>query len=123
MLMRAKVDFFQVEAGQREIDRRLQNWARWLRNVGTGGARGVFAMVRSARSADDRDGPVVVDGADAAQVQRAVSALPEKHRHAINWSYVDGGNPRRAAQRLAVSLEGLALLVRDARQMLINRNA
>lgn len=123
MLMRAKVDYFQVEGHHREIDRRLQNWARWLYSGGGGGARGVFALVQSAPDPADRGGPALVDGADAAVMQRAVVALPEKHRHAINWAYAKCGNPRREAQRLAVSLEGLGLLVRDARQMLLNRKA
>jgi hypothetical protein len=47
--------------------------------------------------------------------------LPDAHSFAVQWSYVFGGNPRRAAQRVGETLAGLDRLVNDGRQMLINR--
>lgn len=62
-----------------------------------------------------------VDSRDAAQIAKAVTALPEQHRLAINWHYVKPIGPLRMARALGVTREGLAHLVRDGRQMLINR--
>jgi DNA-directed RNA polymerase specialized sigma24 family protein len=63
-----------------------------------------------------------VDTSDAIKIAKAVVALPAPHRAAVNWSYIKPISPRRAAQAIGTSLEGLALYLRDGRQMLINRN-
>jgi DNA-directed RNA polymerase specialized sigma24 family protein len=64
-----------------------------------------------------------VDRLDAAQIAKAVATLPVKHRSALNWHYVKPVSPKRACQALGESMEGLALLVRDGRQILINKKA
>jgi DNA-directed RNA polymerase specialized sigma24 family protein len=66
---------------------------------------------------------VAVDGMDAQRIAKAVGHLPEPHRKALHWSYIRPVNPRRAASDLGTTLDGLALLVRDGRQMLVNREA
>jgi hypothetical protein len=63
----------------------------------------------------------MVDAIDAHLMEKAVYALPEKHRFAIRWWYVFGGNPSGAARQAAVSKECLAELVREGRTMLCNR--
>jgi DNA-directed RNA polymerase specialized sigma24 family protein len=62
-----------------------------------------------------------VDTLDAVLLEKAVSALPEKHRAAVRWSYVHAGNPVAMARALAVSKQGLSDLVGDGRTMLQNR--
>ncbi len=65
----------------------------------------------------------VLDTGDAVKVAKAVAALPQSNRTAINWHNVKPVSPKRACQELGTTMEGLARLVRDGRQMLSNREA
>ena len=122
--MRVKVDFHVVEEGHRAIDGRLRNWAVWCNGSMGGEVHPMWRLYRAPPSRSDAvSAGSAVDRIDAARIAKAVAALPDRHRRALNWCYVRPCAPRRAAQALAVSLEGLALLVRDGRQMLINRGA
>jgi hypothetical protein len=38
---------------------------------------------------------IPVDAHDASKVGKGVAALPESHRMAIHWSYLQGGSPKR----------------------------
>lgn len=126
MLMRVQettVDYNHVQAHHEAIDARLRNWARWVivRPHGWQTAP-MFRMYQSR--VRQWEAPVIqnpVDTLDAVVVEKAVSALPEKHRAAIRWSYVHAGNPVAMARALAVSKQGLAGLVGDGRAMLQNR--
>jgi len=125
MLMKvAPVDFHAVEAHQRDIDRRLQNWGRWCNGTTAPMTSPMFRMtpppprVRGDLAYQSSN---PVDAMDAAKVAKAVAALPQAHRSAINWSYVKPVSPKRACQAIGTSMEGLQWLVRDGRQMLINQ--
>lgn len=128
MLMKVKnyVDFHQVEPHQREIDARLQNWARWCRGTTVPMTSPMFRMVppppRVRGDMAYQTAGAVVDRMDAAKIAKAVAALPQGHRSAINWHYVKPVSPTRACQAIGVTQEGLFTLVRDARQMLLNRS-
>lgn len=121
------IDFHLVREHHRDIDRRLANWGRWCR--GSGGAGDVapmFRMYQSPARARSRDGladqvAVATDGRDAVVIGRAVAMLPEKHRKALQWAYVRPCTPSKAARDIDVSMEHLAQLLHDGRQMLINR--
>lgn len=65
--------------------------------------------------------PIPLKPLEAMEVEKAVAALPEKHRAAVRWSYVHCGNPLAMARTLAVSKQGLADLVDAGRTMLGNR--
>jgi DNA-directed RNA polymerase specialized sigma24 family protein len=126
MLMATKltVDFHAVEDRHVEIDRRLKNWACWCRGSYSPAISPMFQMVRSAaraRGAEHTWALSAVDGMDAQRIAKAVARLPEPHRRAIQWCYVKPINPRRAAADQGTTLDGLALLLRDARTMLVNR--
>lgn len=129
MLMATKlsIDFHAVEDKHVEIHRRLENWARWCNgSFGGGGTSPMFRLYRApaqSRGAEHSWSSMPVDGMDAQRIAKAVTKLPEPHRRAILWSYVKPINPKRQAQQQGVTLEGLALLLRDGRQMLINRDA
>ena len=116
------VDFSQVPEHQREIDGRLLNWAKSIRD---GYAKNISPMFRLmpkvVRSEPGAPSVVGADHADAAVIAKAVAHLPEKHRHALVWCYVKPGAPSLAARQLAVTVRGLGDLVNDGRQMLINR--
>lgn len=121
MLMATKmVDFHAVEEHQRGIDKRLHNWAL---SCNSGGPPAVSPMFRLYRPDNWERGTtrVPVDHSDAVRIAKGVAALPIKHRKAINWAYLKPVNPRRACQEIGVSMDDLALLLRDGRQMLINR--
>ena len=65
----------------------------------------------------------VTDPIAAMRIEKQVHKLPDKHQAALRWSYVFQGPPRRAANTLGLSLEGLADHVHVARTMLKNRMA
>lgn len=120
------VDFFLVEDKHLSIHKRLENWARW--SWGGGGGSSASPMFRLYRSTVDETlrqdlshVSLPMDPLDAAAIQKGVSHLPDSQRHAINWNYLRPSNPKRESARLGVTLEGLSLLVRSARVMLINR--
>ena len=126
MATRMTIDFHHVEEKHAEIHKRLQNWALWCNGSGPAEVSPMFRLVRSAaraRGSEHTWSGIAVDGADASRISRFVGLLPEPHRRALNWCYVKPVSPRRAAAEIGTTLEGLALLVRDARQMLTNRRA
>lgn len=117
------VDFHYVSESHREIDLALTQWARWVRVKPSGWQ--THPMFRQYRShAWQWEAPIVqaaINTLEAHKTEKAVSALPEKHRDAVRWSYVFRNNPIQMARRLGVSKEGLLALVVDGRTMLINR--
>ena len=125
MLMRVQeaVDYNHVPERHTAIHARLENWRRWV-IVRPNGWQ-VAPMFRLYQSKSRQwEAPVIqnpVDTLDAVLMEKAVSALPEKHRAAIRWSYVHAGNPVAMARRLGVSKQGLADLVDAGRTMLQNR--
>lgn len=125
MLMRTKetVDYCYVNPEHEAIHARLLNWARWVRVRPNGWQ--THPMWRKALTSKQWDAmphiPVPVNTLDAADVEKAVSALPVKHREAIRWSYVHCRDPLGMARTLAVTKQGLADLVSDGRTMLNNR--
>ena len=64
---------------------------------------------------------IPLDPLDAQDIEKAVSALPDAQRFAVRWCYVYSGQPRKAAQQVGETLEGLYLLIVGGRNMLINR--
>lgn len=124
MKTREAVDFHAVEPHQREIDGRLRNWGLWCNGSNVPMTSPMFRMAPPPPRVrgDMAYSSVSVDRMDAAKIAKAVAALPASHRAAINWSYVKPVSPKRACQAIGTSMEGLALLVRDGRQMLINRS-
>ena len=122
-MKRDEIDFHAIPERQWPVDERLRNWARWCR--GSGHAA-VSPMFRGYRSSDQYSGHSVsdpVDTGDAVRVQKVFIGLPELHRHSIQWHYVYPVAPRRMAQALGLTLDGLKQAVIDARDMLKNRGA
>lgn len=117
------IDYNHVPDHHKAIHERLENWRRWVivRPHGWQTAP-MFRMYQS--KARQWEAPVIqnpVDTLDAVLLEKAVAALPEKHREAIRWNYVHAGNPLAMARTLAVSKQGLADLVDSGRTMLKNR--
>jgi DNA-directed RNA polymerase specialized sigma24 family protein len=123
-MRRDLTDFFLVEDHQLAIHGRLENWSRWVehRRLKGGKQHPMWAKsVSNARQWHEPDLREPTDELDGLAMEKGVAMLPEKHKQAIRWSYVFRGGPLNMARRLGVSKEGLMQLVRDGRQMLINR--
>lgn len=120
MKREAFVDFFAVEPHQRGMHKRLENWAQWCFSRGGNSASPMFRLYRTAEHWSRETG-IPVDVHDAAKVAKGVAMLPEPHREALQWNYVTGGSPTKARKKLGVTGEGLMRLIRDGRQMMINR--
>lgn len=118
------VDFTAVPEHQRHMHIRLENWGRWCFGAGHAQMSPMFRMYRSTEVHTSFSGMTSappVDTADAALIAKGVIALPEDHRHALAWNYVNQGSPKRACQRIGCGMAHLARLVIDGRSMLINR--
>lgn len=123
-MKREAIDFFVVESHQLEIHDRLLNWARWVRPRHQHWEHPMWKQGRS--NARQWHQPVVgegIDPLDGQRVEKAVSALPVAYRTAIRWCYVKCDSPHKIRRELAVTADGLLKLIRDARQMLLNREA
>lgn len=118
-------DFHAVEPGHREIDGRLRNWALWCTGSNVPMTSPMFRMTPPPPRVRGEIAYLMnpVDRMDAARVAKAVAALPGPHRSALNWCYIKPVSPKKACQALGTTMEGLALFVRQGRQMLINRGA
>lgn len=125
MLMRVQeaVDYNYVKPEHEAIHARLENWERWVRVRPHGWlTHPMFRMYQS--KARQWEVPVIqnpVNTLDAVLVEKAVYALPEKHREAVRWWYVYRRDPVAMARNLGVSKQGLADLVDSGRTMLGNR--
>lgn len=113
------IDFFYVAPHQKAMHLRLENWAKSCYSSGGGSASPMFRLYRPDNY--ERTSSIPVDAIDAAKVAKGVSFLPESHRLAIHWNYLQGGSPTKARQRIGCTLDGLMLLISDGRSMLINR--
>lgn len=114
------IDFFYVSPNHQEIHKRLENWARSCFSSGGSSASPMFRLYRPDNYERGAIG-LPVDHSDATKIAKGVAALPESHRLAIHWSYITGGSPTKARQRIGCTLDGLMQLIADGRQMLVNR--
>ena len=119
-MKRETVDFHVVEPAHLAIHARLENWAMWANGKPRSIVQPMFMLYRPDAYERESSG-IVIDRLDAQKVQKAVSALPEKHRAAITWQYVAPCSPIRMARALGESMSGLCDLISRARTMLKNR--
>lgn len=121
-MKRDNIDFFVVEPHQADIHERLCNWARWVSVRPVPGQHPMWRQSRSnSRQWHQPEPRHEVNTLDAALIEKAVGALPVAHREAIRWQYVWRNGPAKVRRKLGVTDAGLQKLVRDGRQMLMNR--
>lgn len=116
------VDFHYIEENHRHIDGVLKNWASWVTPRAPSWVSPMFRMAKS--NTRQWHAPEIRETCDvigAMQMEKAVSKLPEPHRTAIRWHYVIRCSPTAACRELGLSHAGLYGVVRDGRQMLVNR--
>lgn len=120
---RQYVDLASVPESQWDMHERLLNWQRWANGREGRNTAPMFGLYRSEALAKREYGAatsVPLDRMDALELAKAVVALPDKHRRALQWHYLKPRKPIHMARELGVSLDGLAELVRLARTMLAN---
>lgn len=128
MLMRVTetVDYNHVPDHHKAIHERLLNWARWVRVRPQGWQ--IQPMFKGFRASKQWEAsphiPIAVDSLDGLHIERVVSSLPDKHKAALRWVYVFPSLHCNAMRRnLAVTEDGLARLIQDARTMVKNISA
>ena len=117
------MDFHEVPPTHQAMHERLLNWARWVHGSAGSKCAPMFANYRSTEVWADRVASAPLDTLDAHNLEKAVGRLPIKHRESVRWHYVRSSNPSGCARKLGLTLAGLAQMVHDGRQMLINRRA
>jgi hypothetical protein len=121
-LIREYIDFHAVAPRHEEIHGRLQNWARSLYSSPASKTAPGFHGYQSPPSVRrEREAGIRVDQADARKIGKGVAMLPEKHRKAVQWSYVLRSSVLAGRKYLGVTAQELDRLVVDARDMLCNR--
>lgn len=119
-----KRDLSHLPARHDAINLRLEDWATWVRVFPQAWKPSpIWRQYRSHAWQWERPEPKpALDTIKCAETERAVSKLPEKHRTAIRWAYIWYYVPVNAVRReLGVTQDGLAGLIDDGRDMLINR--
>lgn len=122
-MRRDLIDFFIVEHHQLAIHLRLENWARTVETWRASGKQHPM-WAKSSSNSRQWHAPELTDPTDTLdghKMEKAVGALPLPNRDALRWNYVRRDGPLHAARALGVTKDGLLMLVRDGRQMLINR--
>ena len=115
------VDYNRVQDRHQAIHARLENWRRWVIVRPHGWQVAPMFRMYQSKSRQWEASPHIgtpVDAIDAALMEKAVYALPEKHREAVRWWYVYRRDPVAMARALGVSKQGLADLVEAGRTML-----
>lgn len=126
---RDETDFFIVLPQHLDIHDRLRNWARYI--AANGYKKNCAPMFQHYRSSEvwaETQAFNPVDRIDGHRLEKAIGALPDKHKYAVRWVYVYscGGDgrapvwPKTAQRSLGVNREGLVYLINAARSMLRN---
>lgn len=114
-------DYLTVPASQEAMHARLTNWARWCHGSGGRACLSIWRGYRPDGGYIETTAPSAVDTKDAAEVQKLMPQIPERHRLAVGYWYVFPGRSVHKIQRqLGCTKDGLAALVADARIMLRN---
>lgn len=100
---------------------RLTNWARSLFSSRGSSAGPMFRLYRTTDQYHPPHASMPHDAHDAIRIAQGVRDLPQDHRQALNWYYVNPGNPGKACRTIGCTHAILADLTTGGRQMLINR--
>lgn len=118
------IDFHRVQDSHRTIDRGLQNWCEWVKPRQPSWISPMFRMAKS--NSRQYHAPELRDDVFpllAMEMEKAVFELPKPHRAAVRWAYVYRDAPIHECRRSGLSMDGLSMVLRDGRQMLINLGA
>jgi len=102
-----------------DIERRLQNWARWKTSSG-GGSLG-YARVQLASDTSRegyREARIPTLDCEAEETDRAVLALPSELRRTVELYYLGGGPMRRKAEILCCTERAVHARIERAHQVI-----
>jgi len=122
-MIRDYIDFHAVPDAQLAMHDRLLNWERYVRVHRVGWPQAAIWRLgkpngRQWHTPELREEVNTLDGG---HMEKAVRALPDKHRDALRWHYVWRTTPSHARRVLGVTSDTLRVLVVDGRSMLMNR--
>ena len=85
-----------------EVERRLQNWARWKMGGGSGGLGFAGVQLTSDTSrAGYREAVIPTMDCEAEETDRAIGTLPSELRRTLEVVYLDGDGMASKAKKLA----------------------
>lgn len=120
--MKHYIDFHAVAERHEAIHARLQNWARSVCAYPLPKTAAGFDGYQSpAQVRAEQQASIPVDRFDASKIARGVADLPERHRKAVQWSYVMRKSVGWGRRYVVATEAELERLVVDSRDMLHNR--
>jgi hypothetical protein len=118
-------DYSAIPARHDAIDRRLTEWSRWVKvHPAAWPMQPMFRGYQSKARQWEAE-PAIrinINTLAAHEIEKAVSALPEKQMTAIRWAYVFVRVPViKMRSELGTTSDGLRELIDSGRDMLKNR--
>ena len=117
-------DLSNIAPRHEAIDARLTEWSRWVKvHPRQMAMQPMFRYAKSNSRQWEIDPPIHIEinTLAAHEVEKAVSALPDKHRTATRWFYVFAHVPVHVVRReLGLTKDALCQMIEDSRDMLRN---
>lgn len=111
------VDFIKLDDDEKNIDKRLRNWAQWVRpKRGFSAVHPMFRWYRPTEHWQGLGDKTGCDLPDAEAVEKVMRDLSQTERLAIKWYYIEFSSPTKLCKILKISLEDLRQLVKRARK-------
>ena len=104
-----------------DMERRLENWARWMHGAGTGGMGFASVNLLSALGGDrsaHREATIPTVDCEGAQTDEAIKALPRELGETVRVVYLLGCGMRDKARRLGVTEATVRLRIGRAHRLL-----
>ena len=115
-------DFHFIPDEQKAIDARLENWASWVRVKSPSWVSPIWKLGKSnGRQWAQPEFRPECDTLDGMVMEKAVYMLPHIHRDSLRWFYVYCYGEQKFRREAGLTRDGLVQVLKDARQMLINR--
>ncbi len=115
-------DFHFVPEDQKAIDARLENWSRYVAVKSPSWVSPIWKLGKSnGRQWHAPEHRPMCDTLDGNAIEIAVRHLPELHMRAMRWFYVYRYSEQKFRREAGLTRDGLVQVLKDARQMLINR--
>jgi hypothetical protein len=113
------VDFFALDESDKKIDRRLKNWAVYVRpKRGYGSVHPMFRWYRPTEVWNGNPNSFSIDLPDAELLEKTMRELSPVNRIALKWFYVENIPPTKVCKILQVNLYDLKLFVSNGRKQL-----
>lgn len=116
------VDFIKLDEDEKAIDKRLRNWAQWVRpSRGFGAVHPMFRWYRPTEHWQGLGDKTACDINDAQAIERVMRDLSNPERISLKWYYIEFSSPTKLCKVLSVSLDDLRLIVKSARKSVQSR--